>query len=69
MHDGDMSVKYYPTGGMWADVIIKPLQGQAFRKMYIKLMNMPEVYIEDEAPITPSSAPKTQEYKFAQRQE
>ena len=36
MHDfikrGDMSVKYYPMWEMWADVLTKPLQGQAFRK-------------------------------------
>ena len=63
MHDvikrGYMSVEYCSTGDMWADILIKPLQGQAFQKMHSKLMNMPEVYAEDETLITPSSAPKS----------
>ena len=56
---GDISVKYCPMGDMWADVLTKPLQGHAFHKMHSKLMNMPKVYVEDETPITPSSAPKS----------
>ena len=63
MHDiikhQDMPVKYSPTGDMWADVITKFLQGQAFCKIHSKLMNIPIVCVEDETPVTPSSAQKS----------
>ena len=65
MHDvikhGDMSLGYCSTGDMWADVLTKPVQGEAFKKMRSKLMNMPEVYVKDDHPIVkvPSSAPKS----------
>ena len=41
-----MSVEYFPTEEMWADVLTKPLQGNSYKIMRIKLMNMPEVYVE-----------------------
>ena len=47
----NMFVEYCPTGDMCADVLTKPLHGQTFRKMRSKLINMPEVYVEDETPI------------------
>ena len=63
MHDfikrGDMSVEYCPTGDMLADVLTKPLQGPAFQKMRSKLMNTPEIYVEDATLITPSSVPES----------
>ena len=63
MHDvikrGDMSVKYCPTGDIWADVLTNPLQRQAFQKMHSKLTNMTELYVVDETLITPSSALKS----------
>ena len=31
--DGDMAVKYVPTGKMLADMLSKPLQGELFRSM------------------------------------
>ena len=34
--DGDMAVKYGPTGKMWADLLSKPLQGELFRNMVNK---------------------------------
>ena len=33
---GEMYVKYYPTGDMWADVLTKPLQRQAFCRIHSK---------------------------------
>jgi len=42
---GDMSIEYCPTEEMWADVMTKPLQGQAFRKMRSKIMNMPLEFV------------------------
>ena len=38
---GDMSVEYYPTGKFWADILTKPLQEIAFKKMRAMLMNCP----------------------------
>ena len=38
---GDMSVEYCPTGEIWADILTKPLQGIAFKKMRDMLMNCP----------------------------
>ena len=37
-----------PAGVMWADVLTKPLQGTAFRKMMAQLMNCDMEYIEGE---------------------
>ena len=37
-----------PAGVMWADVLTKPLQGTAFRKMRAQLMNCAMEYIDGE---------------------
>ena len=37
-----------PTEEMWADILMKPLQGKAFRVMRSKLMNCEEDYFENE---------------------
>ena len=29
---GDISMEYCPTGEMWANILTKPVQGQAFRR-------------------------------------
>ena len=52
---GDISMEYCPTGDTWANVLTKPLQGQAFCKMCSKITNTPEVYVEDETSTTPST--------------
>ena len=36
---GDLSVEYFPTEKMWADVVTKPLQGNAFRETRAMSMN------------------------------
>ena len=43
---GEMSVKYFPTEEIWAEVLTKPLQGESYRITRIKLMNMPKLYVE-----------------------
>ena len=35
----------FPVGVMWADVLTKPLQGTAFRKMRAQLINCSMEYI------------------------
>jgi hypothetical protein len=40
----DVRVVHCPTEEMWADVLMKPLQGKAFRVMRSKLMNCCEEY-------------------------
>jgi len=37
-----------PTEQMWADVLTKPLQGMAFKRMRAELMNCSVEYEEDE---------------------
>ena len=46
--DGEIKVTPCPIEEMWADVLTKPLQGMAFRKMHSKLMNCPVNYDEEE---------------------
>ena len=46
-----------PVVVMWADVLTKPLQGTAFRKMRAQLMNCAVEYIEGE--YTPANKRKT----------
>jgi hypothetical protein len=29
-HSGEIDLRYYPTDNMWADILIKPLQGAKF---------------------------------------
>jgi len=40
-------VKDCPTEVMWADILIKPLQGKGFRVQHTKLMNCAEDYCEE----------------------
>ena len=42
-----------PTENMWADVLTKPLQGMAFKRMQAELMNCSVEYEEDEERETP----------------
>ena len=44
---GEIDVKFCPTDGMWADVLIKPLQGQKFRDMHAFLQNFPRDYDDE----------------------
>jgi hypothetical protein len=44
---GEIDVKFFPTNGMWADVLTKPLQGQKFRDMRAFLQNCPRDYDDD----------------------
>ena len=44
---GKVSLKYCPTDKMWADILTKPMQGKAFRKMRAKLMNYAVDYTDD----------------------
>ena len=43
---GEVAIKNCPTKVMWADVLMKPLQGAYFRKMRSKLMNCETNYCE-----------------------
>ena len=45
--DGEMRIIDCPTETMWVDVLTKPLQGMAFKKMRAELMNCSIDYIED----------------------
>jgi hypothetical protein len=45
--DGEMQVIDRPTKNMWADVLTKPLQGVAFKKMRAELMNCSVNYKEN----------------------
>ncbi len=42
--EGEIKVIDCPGEQMWADVLTKPLQGMAFRKMHSQLMNCPVNY-------------------------
>jgi hypothetical protein len=44
---GEVDLQYCPTGCMWADVLIKPLQGQIFRDMQAFLQNCSRDYDDD----------------------
>jgi len=66
--DGEIKVIDCPTEEMWADVMTKPLQGMAFRKMRAELMNCPVNYKDPEEVIAedaniPISAAKTVTWK------
>ena len=43
-----VNISDFPAGVMWADVLTKPLQGTAFRKMRAQLMNCAVEHIEGE---------------------
>jgi hypothetical protein len=49
-----IDLRYKPTEEMWADILTKPLQGQAFRLMRSHLMNCPIDYDDPDDPATVS---------------
>jgi hypothetical protein len=49
-------LRYKPTEGMWANILTKPLQGQAFRLMRSHLMNCPVDYEDPDDPATISTS-------------
>jgi hypothetical protein len=65
--DGEIKVIDCPTEEMWADIMMKPLQGMAFRTMRAELMNCPVNYEEPEENVEennfPISAAKTVTWK------
>jgi hypothetical protein len=44
---GEIDLHYCPTDVMWADILLKPLQGQKFRDMWAFLQNFPRDYDND----------------------
>jgi hypothetical protein len=54
--DGDMQVIDCLTEEMWADILIKPLQGMVFKKMRAQLMNCAIEYKENEIRETSSTS-------------
>ena len=44
---GEVDLRYFPTGEMWADVLTKPLQGQLFRDMRAFRQNCSRDYDDD----------------------
>jgi hypothetical protein len=48
INSGDMRIVHCPTEEMWADVLIKPSQGKAFRVMQSKLLNCSKEYEDSE---------------------
>ena len=48
----DINIVDSPSGVMWEDVLTKPLQGTAFRKIRAQLMNCAKEYIDGEEPTT-----------------
>ena len=42
-----MSLKYCPSNKVWADMLMKPMQGKAFREMRAELMNCDFDYTDD----------------------
>ncbi len=44
---GEIDLCYFPTDVMWADILIKPLQGQKFRDMQAFLQNCTRDYDND----------------------
>ncbi len=45
---GEIDVKFCPTDEMWADMLMKPLQGQKFRDMRAFLQNCAKDYDDDQ---------------------
>ena len=45
---GEVSIQHQPTDKMWSDVLTKPKQGKGFRLDRAMLMNVPEVYDDEE---------------------
>jgi hypothetical protein len=45
---GEVSIEHQPTDMMWSDVLTKPKQGKGFRLDRSMLMNVPEVYNDEE---------------------
>ena len=45
---GEVEVQHEPSERMWSDMLAKPKQGAAFRFDRSHLMNVPEVYDDDE---------------------
>ena len=45
---GEVSIEHQPTDMMWSDVLMKPKQGKGFRVDRSMLMNVPEVYNDEE---------------------
>jgi hypothetical protein len=45
---GEVSIQHQPTDKMWSDVLTKPKQGKGFRLDRSMLMNVPEVYDDEE---------------------
>ena len=43
-----MSIEHQPTDMMWLDVLTKPKQGKGFRMDRSMLMNVPEIYNDEE---------------------
>jgi hypothetical protein len=51
-----LDLRYKPTEEMWADILTKPLQGQAFRLMRSHLLNCPIDYEDPDDPATVSTS-------------
>jgi hypothetical protein len=45
---GEVSIEHQPTNMMWSDVLTKPKQGKGFRADRAMLMNVPEIYNDEE---------------------
>jgi hypothetical protein len=45
---GEVNIQHQPTDKMWSDVLTKPKQGKGFRLDRSMLMNVPEVYNDEE---------------------
>jgi hypothetical protein len=45
---GEVSIQHQPMDKMWSDVLTKPKQGKGFRLDRAMLMNVPEVYDDEE---------------------
>ena len=45
---GEVSIEHQPSDRMWSDVLTKPKQGKGFRTDRSMLMNIPEVYNDEE---------------------
>jgi len=63
---GELDLQYCPTEQMWADVLIKPLQGAKFCPMRAFLMNCPLDYSEDHGnDVLPTSTPTLSKTKIS----
>ena len=60
-----MSVEYFPAEEMWEDILTKDFQGKSYRIIIIKIMNMPELYVEpgDNVPVKWSNTAAVYENK------